>query len=947
MLTSPGVARSYNHASQVPRMVERRDIHGAARVPSESEWHTLSVAAAAERLQTDTAHGLSASAASDRLAQFGPNALAHTPERSGWSMLIAQFRSLVVVLLVAATAIALVVGDFMEAVAIVVVIVLNAGIGFATEWKARRALSALQKQSARVAHVIRNGAAHEVPAAELVPGDLIVLAAGERVPADGRLVESARLQIEEAALTGESLAVTKSIDRLADNDTPLGDRRNMVFLGTTITEGRGRAVVTATGAQSEVGKIGVLIDEASTRLTPLELKLARLGRLLVIIMIVLCAIIVVAGWLRGVADFWAMAEIGLSLAIAAVPEGLPAVTTMTLALGMQRMARMRALVRRLPAVETLGSVTVICTDKTGTLTKNEMTVCHFVLDHHKIDVTGTGYASVGSFEHNGISVDPRNDAHLQLALRIGMLCNDAKIDRSDGCETVLGDPTEAALLVAAEKAGMTQAALHASHPRIGELPFDPNTKRMVTVHRTPEGRRVAFVKGSPGSLLAASEAQIRNARVDIFLPDDRERWERANNELAGAALRVLGLAYRELPDEHTDDDISRNLVFVGLVAMSDPLREEAKTAVATCRDAGIRTIMITGDQPPTAAEIARQLGIDTAPDGVSLRTVHDRELSSLDPAGWDRVIADTAVFARVSPQHKLEIVKTLQQQGHIVAMTGDGVNDAPALKKADIGIAMGIKGTEVAKENAAMVITDDNFSSIVNAVEQGRIIYGNILRFLHYLLSCNFSEILTIFIALMSGWPLPLTALQILWLNLVTDVFPAFALALEPSAPGAMKRPPRHPKEPLLSVNLAVRIGLEGLLLAGVTLVAFGVGMRWHGMDDEHLYRPTTMAFTTLALAQVFHVFSARSQSRSAFTRRLFVNPWVWLAVAGCVALQLAAIYVPLLRRVLQTMSPSLSEWGVIVACSLAPLAIVEVSKLIRRYVARPKQVAHRKEFNP
>jgi len=848
------------------------------------------------------------------------------------SILLAQFRSLIVALLVAATVIAVVMGDFVEAGAILVVIVLNAAIGFFTEWKAQRALSALQKQAVPVANVIRDGTENEIPAAELVPGDVVVLAAGARVPADGRIVESARLQIEEAALTGESLAVTKTSDVLDDKDASLGDRLNMAFLGTTITDGRGRLLVTATGAQTEVGKIGILIDEAVTRATPLEQKLARLGRLLIVIVLTLCAVIVGAGWLRGTTDFWHMLEIGLSLAIAAVPEGLPAVTTMTLALGMQRMARMRALVRRLPAVETLGAVTVICTDKTGTLTKNEMTVCVYALDQGRVDVTGVGYQPVGKFQMGDRQLDPLTDERLALALRIGALCNDAKVDRKDGVDTVLGDPTEAALIVAAEKAGMKLTEISEGFARVSEVPFDSVSKRMVTVHRTPQGGTIAFVKGSPGTMLAASTALVRAAGVTPFTPEERKLWEQTNEELAGTALRVLGLGYRDLPEGYSQEDLTRELTFVGLVGMIDPLRDEVKSAIATCRTAGIRTVMITGDQQATAAEIARQLGIDHDLEERQLLAVHGRDLIDLDAAGWKRIVADAAVFARVSPENKLQIVEALQQQGHVVAMTGDGVNDAPALKKADIGIAMGIKGTEVAKENADMVITDDNFASIVGAVEQGRIIYGNILRFLHYLLSCNFSEIMTVFLALMIGWPLPLVALQILWLNLITDIFPAFALALEPSAPDVMKRPPRDPQESLLTPSFVGLIVWQGLLLTGVTLLAFGIGMHWHGAEGDGLRAATTMAFMTLALAQIFHAFNARSQRRSAFTDRLFTNGWLWAAVAMCLVLQAAAVYMPLLQKVLDTAPPSLVDWGVIAGCSLLPVFVVELVKLIQRF---------------
>ncbi len=925
--------------SAAPTM-DQRSVPASSRDEHQSSservaWYTLAIDEVGDRQQSDPIKGLTQAEAARRLSQHGPNTLAQAQQRSTWSILLAQFQSLIVALLVAATVIAFAMGDRIEAIAILVVIVLNASIGFLTEWKASQALSALQKQSVRLAHVVRDGAESEIPAADLVPGDLVVLAAGARVPADGRIVESIRLQIEEAALTGESHPVSKTIEPLDTPDAALGDRLNMAFLGTTIADGRGRLLVTATGAKTEMGQIGSLIDEAVARATPLEQKLAQLSRMLIVVVLVLCAVIVLAGWLRGVTDFWHMLEIGLSLAIAAVPEGLPAVATMTLALGMQRMARMRALVRRLPAVETLGSTTIICTDKTGTLTKNEMTACVFAIDHRQVQVTGVGYEAVGQFQVDSQPIDPHTDEPLALALRIGLLCNDAKIERVDGHEKVLGDPTEAALIVVAEKAGMKPVDLASEYPRLSEIPFDSTSKRMVSVHRTPDGRTIAFIKGAPGVLIEASRSQLQGTGVTPLTPEDRKRWEETNQELAGAALRVLGLAYRDLSEGNHEADFSQDLIFVGLVGMIDPLRDEAKAAIATCRAAGIRTVMITGDQPATASEISRQLGIDHDHQGHPLRTVHGRELVDLDDAAWQRAVSDAAVFARVSPEHKLQIVKALQQQGHIVAMTGDGVNDAPALKQSDIGIVMGIKGTEVAKENADMVITDDDFTSIVSAVEQGRIIYGNILRFLHYLLSCNFSEILTVFIALMIGWPLPLVALQILWLNLITDIFPAFALALEPSAPDVMNRPPRDPKESLLTPRFIRLIVWQGILLSGTTLMAYAIGMKWYGDDGEGLRRATTMAFMTLALAQVFHVFNARSQSRSAFTDRLFTNGWLWAAVGTCLVLQAAAVCVPLLQKVLHTVPPNSSDWGVIVACSLAPVVVVEIVKLIQRITTR------------
>ncbi len=899
--------------------------------PPTEAWHTLPVAEVFQLAQSDAARGLSQSEVALRRAHYGTNALSPTRQRPALAILIAQFRSLTMALLAAATVIALAMGEHLEAMSVLVVIIINTAIGFLTEWRASVALLALQKQSVKVAQVIREGFEAEIPAVDLVPGDLVILAAGARVPADGRIVDVARLQIEEAALTGESHAVSKQVEQLDNDDIALADRINMAFLGTTITDGRGRLLVTATGALSEVGKIGKLIDEAAVRTTPLEKKLARLGRVLIVLVITLCIVIVFAGWIRGIANVVQMLEIGLTLAIAAVPEGLPAVATMTLALGMQRMAKMGALVRRLPAVETLGSTTIICTDKTGTLTKNEMTACSYMLDRQRIDVSGTGYSQKGAFKVDHKTIEPQLDEHLLLALRIGMLCNDAKVERSADRCTVLGDPTEAALVVAAEKAGLTYATLNTEFQRLSEIPFDSTSKRMVTIHRSPKGNTIAYVKGAPATVMDESNFELRASGSEPLTKVERQYWNEANQQLAGASLRVLALAYRDLPDGYAESDFAQGLTLVGLVGMTDPLREEAQTAIATCREAGIRTIMITGDQQSTAAEIARQLGIDIDSSGRKLRTVHGSELTHLDGDGWKQVVAETAVFARVSPEHKLRIVEAFQQLGHVVAMTGDGVNDAPAMKQADIGIAMGIKGTEVAKENADMVITDDDFASIVAAVEQGRVIYGNILKFLHFLLSCNLSEILTVFFALMIGWPLPLAALQILWLNLITDIFPAFALALEPSAPDVMNQPPRDPKESLLTRPFIGLIVWQGGLLTAVTLAAFSVGLHWHGTHDLGLRRATTMAFMTLALAQVIHAFSSRSQLRSAFTQTLFTNGWLWSAVGVCLMLQLAAVYLPLLQRVLGTVPPTAFEWGVILACALIPLAVVELVKLIQR----------------
>lgn len=880
----------------------------------------------AAALKTDLLRGLDSADAATRLARQGPNALPQAGQASALALIARQFRSLMVGLLVVAGGAALALGDMVEALAILVVIILNAAIGFATEWKAASALAALRGQAVALAQVLRDGAAHEIPAQALVQGDVVVLAAGDRVPADGRVIQDVRLQLDESALTGESLPVTKSAAVLDDDQAALGDRSNMVHMGTAITDGRGRCIVTATGPQTEMGRIGTLIEGVVAHDTPLEAKLAELSRALLIIVLVLCVVITLLGWLRGHALLF-MVEVGVSLAIAAVPEGLLAVTTMTLAVGMQRMARMNALVRRLPAVEALGSTTVICTDKTGTLTRNEMTVRAYALGHSRIDVTGTGYAAAGAFQTDGRDIDP---TPLALALRIGALCNDAKIDRSGTAVAILGDPTEAALIVAAEKAGLDQGALHAAYPRLRELPFSSETRMMATVHATPDGGTVAYAKGAPEAVLAASVAVV-GADGETPMAEQEMAQARATNEaLAAGALRVLGLACRHLPDGFTDADLTRGLTFVGFVGMIDPLRDEVKATVARCHEAGIRVVMITGDQPATAAEIARQLGLDTDQHGRPLHAVRGSALADLDDAAWMKVASEASVFARVSPEHKLRIVEALQRSGQVVAMTGDGVNDAPALRQANIGIAMGIRGTEVAKGASAMVITDDNFATIVTAVEQGRVIVHNILRFIHYLFSCNFAEIVTVGAAIMIGWPLPLGVLQILWLNLVTDIFPAMALALEPSAPDVMQRPPRNPAEPLMTPAFGWLIVWQGALLAGSTLAAFAVGMRWYGVEGEGLRHAVTVAFMTLAMAQVLHAFSARSRTRSALRSRLFTNGWLWGATAICLALQIAAVEVPLLREVLRTVPLSWADWGLVAAGALMPLAVVELVKLVQ-----------------
>lgn len=890
----------------------------------------MSAEQVAHELQADGSAGLTAAEASQRLAQYGPNELQAARQRSLLSLLAHQFRSLIVVLLLVAASLAFLLGDTIEAFAILVVILINAAIGFATEWRAAMALEGLRRQSVSVARVRRDDEERQIPASELVPGDVVLLTAGDRVPADGRLTELARLQADESALTGESVPVAKALEAIEDAEASVGDRAIMVHLGTVVTDGRATFLVTATGANTQMGQIGALIESVDAHRTPLEDKLAELSRALLVIVLALCAVIVLVGWLRG-NELLYMTEVGVSLAIAAVPEGLLAVTTMTLAVGMQRMARLNALVRRLPAVESLGSTTVICSDKTGTLTRNEMTVRAYALAGARIEVTGTGYDAEGTFLQTGLSEDMHADTPLAIALRIGALCNDAVLNREDGAVEVLGDPTEAALLVSAEKAGWNIGELKDAYPRVSEVPFTSESKRMLTTHRAPGDAVVAYVKGSPAAVLNASEFLLTETGAKPLTPELRAQQLEVNNSLAASALRVLALGYRELPHDVEVDDATGGLTFVGFVGMIDPLRAEARDTIDVCRRAGIRAIMITGDQQPTASEIARQLGLTVDTNGNQLRTVHARELNGLTDEAWQEVVKDAAVFARVTPAHKLQIVKALQGAGHVVAMTGDGVNDAPALRQADIGIAMGLRGTEVAKEAAAMVITDDNFSTIVSAVEQGRIIVHNILRFIHFLFSCNFAEILTVFAAIMLGWPLPLGVLQILWLNLVTDIFPALALALEPSAPDVMQQPPRDPDAPLLTPRFGWLIVWQGVLLSACTLAAFQVGMQWYGDEGEGLRHAITIAFMTLALAQTFHAFNARSRMRSAFSVQLASNRWLWGSTVLCVLLQIAAVSSPMLQRVLHTVPLTAADWLLVTGAALVPVLVVEVVKSVLR----------------
>jgi Ca2+-transporting ATPase len=841
--------------------------------------------------------GLSETEAAARHTRYGANTIQAIRPRATWRLLLDQFASLVVALLAAAAIVALLTGDLLDASAILVVLIINALVGFATEWQAGRALDALRRQAVTTARVRRDGHELTVAAEDLVPGDIVILNAGDRIPADARIVEVASLRVEESALTGESTTVEKAPLPVAPKAL-LAERTSMLYLGTAVAAGHAVAVVTATGSQTELGRIGRLVAEAPEESTPLKKKLDELGRRLVYLVIVIGAIVTLAGWLRG-DELWMMIEVGISLAVAAIPEALPAVTTLILAVGVLRMARQRALVRRLASVETLGSTTIICSDKTGTLTENRMTVREFYLaDGRRIDLQEERPALA-------------SDALLARAVRVGVLCNEASFNAAaEGDARSLGDPTETALLIAADALGVDVTRERSQFPTLDECPFDSVTKRMITVHRMPDGARLALLKGAPNVVLDACNTLTVEAREQLLL---------ANRAMAERALRVLALAEKIL----SDDDIETGYTFLGFVGMIDPPRAEVGEAIRLAQEAGIRIVMLTGDQLHTARAIAQELRLrgDLEP-----HAHHARDLEDASHKMIAELAERTDVFARVSPEDKLRIVEALQQAGEIVAVTGDGVNDAPALKRADIGVAMGLRGTEVAKEASDLVLADDNFATILRAVEGGRTIYANILRFVHLMFSKNLGSVLAIFVAILVGWPLPLLPLQILWMNLLMDVFPALALAMEPTAPGVMQRPPRAPKESLLSHPFLWLIVWQAVLLASIILAAYGWALQQYG-GGAHA---RTIALFALVGVQIGHTFNCRSRVRSAFVG-LFRNPFVWGAVAIVVTLQLLALYQPFLARVLDTHPLNAPDWWVISSTIVLPVVVVEITKLMTR----------------
>jgi len=875
-------------------------------------WHPGSLADVLGRLESSAA-GLGTREAKLRLEQFGPNALQVSPPVSAWQILLDQLKSIVVALLFVASILALALGDRLEAVAILAVLAINTTLGFVVELRARRAMEALLSLEVTHATALRDGRQVELDARELVPGDVILLDAGMAVPADARLLEASELRVNEAALTGESAPVQKDAHARVDADMPVADRINMVYKTAAVVSGGAHAVVVATGMNTEVGRIGRMTAELRDEKTPLEERLDTLGRRLVWLTIAIAGLVLLLGVLRGYAALL-MVEAAIALAIAAVPEGLPAVATITLGLGLRRMARRNALIRRLPAVEALGSATTICTDKTGTLTAGQMAVTRIWLADFETDVTGDGYAPGGEFLRDGQAIKPEAHSALLEALRIATLANRARVESEPEGWTVYGDPTEAALLVAGRKAGLERETLLASWPELKLYPFSSDRRYMATTHRTPAGEVRTLLKGDPTKVLERCTRVLVSAGERPADEAQRARLDAANQQLASQGLRVLALAYC------AGDEPEADLTFVALAGIIDPPVPGVKETIERFRDAGIRTVMITGDQRPTAEAIARDLGLMRDGD----LTLDGRALRGLDANGLSDIAGRVGAFSRVSPEDKLRIVTALQERSEIVAMLGDGVNDAAALKKAAIGVAMGVRGTDVAREAADVVLTDDRFETVGAAVEEGRVIYDNIRKFVYYLFSCNLAEVLVLMLATLAGLPLPLAPLQILWLNLVTDTFPALALALEPADPDVMRRPPRSPQAALLSRAFLLRVTASAAVITACALAAWLWALRTS--PDQAM----TVCFMTLALAQIFHLGNARSTLAVVSPSRIFANPAAIAAVVLSAGLQLATVTSPGLRLVLDTAPLTGRHWLVIAGFSLVPALVGQLAKLWR-----------------
>jgi Ca2+-transporting ATPase len=903
----------------------------AEHAPPSPFAHAETADSVLARYRVEPDRGLEQADAGVRRAKYGANQLQEVPPPPMWRRFLGQFLEPIVAILIAAALVSGLLGDVIDTLAILAIVLMNGVIGFIQEERAERALSALQRLSAPLAKVLRESRLQSIPARDVVPGDRIVLEAGDSVPADARLIRSFGLRIQEASLTGESVPVAKEAEAVLDTRTPLGDRSNMVFMGTAVAAGKADAVVVATGMATELGRIAGMLRHAEREPTPLQRRLAELGKILLGVILAIVALIFVLRIVRGGSPLESLL-LSVSLAVAAVPEGLPAVVTLVLAIGLQRLVRRNALIRRLPAVETLGSVTVICSDKTGTLTRNEMTVREVITGSARYHVSGVGYEPRGGFHTRGAEGDrrlgeavaPKDRPDLMRALQIAAWCNAAQVTpdpEGDGSWRVLGDPTEGALVVAARKADVE--ARDRANRVLHEIPFDSERRAMSVVVRGPDDSATMYTKGAPEVIPDKCDREWRHGRIEPLTPERRAEIRRVAAEMAAQGLRVLALADRHHPvADHEAARREEDLIFVGLVGMIDPPRDEALAAVRLCRQAGIRPVMITGDHPVTALAIARELGIAGAGDwaltGQELDERTDNELAD--------VVGEVAVFARVSADHKLRIVRAWKARGQVVAMTGDGINDAPAVRAADIGIAMGITGTDVTKEASDMVLTDDNFASIVSAVEEGRGIFDNIRKFIHYLLASNASEVLLMLLAAVAGWPAPLTAVQLLWINLVTDGLPALALGMEPPEIDIMRRPARPPHEPVITRRDCLLILYHGVLMAAVAVASFAITYG-HGVD---LARARTATFCTVAFTQLFFSFACRSRARTLPELGPFSNRYLFGAIAASALLQFAVVSLPPARAIFDIPAHPGGHWLYILALALLPVTVVEVAKLLR-----------------
>ena len=966
----------------------------SSALPQDQSWHALAPEKVLEHLKVRE-NGLTSTEVAERQAQYGHNQLTEAARPGFMKLLLEQFNNFIVILLIVAAVISAFLGEWIDASAIMAIVILNAILGIIQEQRAEEALAALKKLSAPEARVLRDGHHVAVSSRDLVPGDIVFLEAGNHVPADVRLLEAINLQIDEAALTGESLAVHKNAAMKLEADIPLGDRKNTAFMGTMVTYGRGHGVVIGTGMRSQLGLIASMLEGVGQEETPLQKRLDQLGKTLGVGALAICGLVFIVAVLRGTElgiltspgggllaylgaakkQIVEMFMLAVGLAIAAVPEGLPAVVTITLALGMREMIHRHALIRRLSSVETLGSATVICSDKTGTLTQNEMTVTRLWVDGQFVNVTGSGYSRRGEFQVEGKTIDRHKYPGFGTALWVGALNNDAQLEVIEGDDLsyrIVGDPTEGALLIAAAKADTYHVDLHQAYPRLDEVPFDSERKRMVTIHdiREPNpkdvspfkdnqltGWDVVAVKGAPDLILdLCTSYQTVDDKTRKMTDTIRQCIQEANDAMTRDALRVLGLAYRvveEAPKAESVavDELERNLVFVGLVGMIDPPRLEVKQAMQKAAQAGIRTVMITGDYPNTARAVAQEIGL--------LRPGHEvltgADLDRMSDDVLKNEIEQVDVFARVSPEHKLRIVDALQSNDEVVAMTGDGVNDAPAIKRANIGVAMGITGTDVAKETADMVLTDDNYVSIVSAVEQGRIIYNNIRKFVFFLLSSNVAEIMIIFLATLAGLPSPLTVIQLLWLNLITDGAPALAMAMERGDPDIMSRPPRPKNEPIINATMRTGIIIQTIAQTSAVLTAFALGLlwelnalgrglpagtnpltyllnfNWHSINLESVRTAETMAFMTLSLCELFRAYTARSERVSLFRIGIFSNKWMQYAVGSSILLLLLVCTVPFLQGIFNTHFMSLREWASVLSLAAVPAVSEEITKFFLR----------------